>query len=399
MMQKLSLVCGVIGAASSPPPAQDYPAVARWMVNTLDWGFLSTISTRAEGSRVGDAFGNPQSHADATTGVPYFFVSQMDSSMQDIFSSDNASTRVTYGMTEAQLTGNNTVADCNVNAETDPELPICARLVISGNLVKLDSSSDEGKSAKAALLKRHPSMRWYPPGHNFFVAKLELDGIWLLNFYGGAQSISPADYFAAKLTQFDRPMRLRTLRSRPNSGDKVATARWMATTMNYGSLATISTRSEGSTVGDAFGNPYSFADVAGTPYFWATMLDSSLVDLFGTNQSVARASFALSEAELTGTGDEVGACVIGNRMSDPENPPCARLVLSGEMSILDVNSTEGTAAKAALFARHPSFQYYPQDHMFVPVKMDVDSIWLIAAYGGASIISPADYLAGSSAIV
>ena len=46
----------------------------------------------------------------------------------------------------------------------------------------------------------------------------------------------------------------------------------MAKTLSWGAISTISTRSEASRVGDAFVNPYSFADVAGQPYFYASML-------------------------------------------------------------------------------------------------------------------------------
>ena len=36
-----------------------------------------------------------------------------------------------------------------------------------------------------------------PAGHGFFVAKLKLTGLWLIDRYGGAATISPTDYFSA----------------------------------------------------------------------------------------------------------------------------------------------------------------------------------------------------------
>lgn len=387
--------------AGSPPPAQEYAATARWMVNTLDWGFLSTISTRTEASKVGDAFGNPNSHADCDNGVPYFFVSNLDASMVDVFSGTGASSRVSLAMTEAQLTGDNAIADCTIGEGDygDPENPPCARLVLNGNLVKVGASSAEGKLAKSCLEKRHPSFRWYPPGHDFFVAKLELDGIWLIDFYGGAQNVSTDDYFATNLTTFDRPMTTKAYTAPPPSSDQVGTARWMASTMTYGVLSTVSSRSEGTRIGDAFGNPYSFVDVGGVPHVYGSNLDASMIDLFTADEPNPRASLALSEATLIGTNNSVKSCIIGTPLGDPENPPCARLVLSGQMSILDVNSTEGKAAYAALLERHPSFANYPSGHDFAPVKMEVDGIWLIDKFGGAAIIDPKDYLAGSATIV
>jgi len=384
--------------AATPPPHEDSAAVARWMVNKLDWGVMSTISTRSEASQVGDAFGNPQSHADANNGVPYFFVSNLDASIVDVFTGPSNSSRISFAVSEAQLTGDDTVADCTVgDGAGDPENPPCARLVLSGNFVEVDAKSEEGKLAKKALVARHPAFKFYPPGHDFFVAKLDLDGIWLLDFYGGAANIAPADYFSANVTSFTRPMRPALLSSPPPAKDKVATARWMASTLTYGALSTVSTRSEATIVGDPFGNPQSFADVDGVPHLWASMLDASMIDLFSAAGN-PRASLALSEASLAGTNNSVKACTVGTLLGDPENPPCARLVFSGNMTKLDVNTTEGAAAKAALFARHPAFAYYPETHDFLPVKMELDGIWLIDAYGGATIMAPEDYFAGTSIV-
>ena len=54
---------------------------------------------------------------------------------------------------------------------------------------------------------------------------------------------------------------------------------------------------------------------------------------------------ALSEAAVPGA--PLSACKIGSFLGDPENPPCARLVLSGDVVKVAANSTEETAAKAA----------------------------------------------------
>merc|ERR1711865_676648 len=116
----------------------------------------------------------------------------------------------------------------------------------------------------------------YPPGHDFFVAKMELNGVWLIDFYGGAAIISAEDYLA-QTSSSDGVSHESRIKARlaPNSlpkpkpSNKAATARWMAATLNWGALVTTSSRSQGSAIGEGFGNPYSFADAAtGVPYFY-----------------------------------------------------------------------------------------------------------------------------------
>jgi len=171
----------------------------------------------------------------------------------------------------------------------------------------------------------------------------------------------------------------------------------MAHALTWGVLSTVSTRDAGTSVGDAFGNPYSFADVGGVPYFFASDLDASMTDLFNATGATPRASLALSEAALDSehgfTWDQ--KCKIGTYLGDPENPPCARFVLTGTMSKVAVNSTEEATAKSALFAKHPSFAMYPPGHSFYVAKLAVEGLWLIDFFGGAAIIPPADYLAAN----
>jgi len=390
-----TLLC--LGLAS-PPPVINHAGTARWMVQNLNYGVLSTTSTRSFASTVGDPFGNPYSFADASNGVPYFYASDMDASMVDIFTASEPNTRVSFSLSEAELTGNSSVAACEIGtALGDPENPPCARLVLGGNFVRLNASSDEGALAKAALFERHPSFANFPSDHGFFAAKLEIDGIWLIDFYGSASIVSLDKYFAVSAPQYRRlEMKpSRTIDPRPNPLRKIKTARWMTKSLNWGVLSTTSARSEGTTPGDAFGNPYAFADVGGIPYFYASDLDASIVDL----QVSSRMTLSLSEATLGGTEASVKACTIGEGFGDAENPPCARLVMSGDFVRLDANTSETQSAQAALFDRHPSFANFPSGHDFFVGKLEIDAIWFIDIYGGATNMSPSKYLDFSSEVV
>jgi hypothetical protein len=393
--------------AFSPPDPQDKVSTARWMARTIEWGVLSTTSTRSDGSAVGEAFGNPYSFADANSGTPYFYASDLDASMTDLFTAQKSNPRATFAISEASLhnaSSSATQAACMIgSALGDPENPPCARLVLSGRMVKLEKGSSEDKLARASLFARHPSFRFFPPGHAFFVVKMVVDGVWLIDFYGGAAIIPPAKYLAANTSVgWMRGVHLEVpsptpIAVPPKPSEKAATARWMAKTLDWGVLSTSSSRAQGTSVGDPFGNPYSFADAStGVPYFYASDLDASMIDIFTASHANPKASLALSEASLGGTREHVRSCEIGAfPFGDPENPPCARLVLSGTIVKLAANTTDYKTGRASLFARHPSFANYPPGHDFFVAKMEVAAVWLIDAYGGAAIISPTDYFAAN----
>lgn len=391
---------------ASPPNASDHVATARWMASTLTWGVLSTISTRKDGSTVGDAFGNPSSFAEVG-GVPYIYAADLDASMVDVFTGKGAKPRASLALSEASYMdkdGKAVIKDCEIGAGTvgDPENPPCARLVLSGTVVRLNSTDPEEKTAKAALFKRHPSFKMFPSDHDFFVAKIELDGIWLIDFYGGAAVITPEEYLAGSSGRYRSELRLPPPVPAPRSAEppqrprrslsSAKTARGLVKALTWGVLSTTSTRSDGSTPGDAFGNPYSFADVDGVPYLFASDLDASMIDALGAKGN-GRASLALSEASQSGKHSLLWKekCEIGTVLGDPENPPCARLVLSGALTKLASGTDEEKAAMAALVAKHPSFASYPQGHDFYVAKLELDGIWLIDFFGGAAVITPADY--------
>jgi len=93
--------------------------------------------------------------------------------------------------------------------------------------------------------------------------------------------------------------------------------------------------------GTAFGNPYSFVDggcanSTGTAYFYASSMDQSMIDI----EANTAVSFALSEALFNNDPRlEQKACVVG-ASGDPENPPCARSVMSGTFRKVEDSSDE-----------------------------------------------------------
>ena len=173
-------------SAAAPPPTNSKAETARWMVHMIDWGVLSTISTRAKGTKTGAPFGNPISYADDyKTGAPYFFVSGLDASMVDIFEAKNSTSYVSLTLSEASLYTQKQNTCMPSAPGGDPESPLCARLVLSGNFVNISGTPEEAQ-AKEVLFERHASMRDWPVDHNWFVGKV----LAPLPFFSGANPAS-----------------------------------------------------------------------------------------------------------------------------------------------------------------------------------------------------------------
>ena len=159
---------------------------ARKTVTENSWGILSTISTIA--GLEGTPFGNPNSYAEID-GQPYFYVSGLDQSMQDV--SKTAS--VSLSISDAQMIKN--PACGTIPKAGDPESPICTRLTMSGSFVNI-SGTTEADEAWGALQEAHPAMSSWPADHNWFIGKLDISHLWLINIFGGASNITPEEYFA-----------------------------------------------------------------------------------------------------------------------------------------------------------------------------------------------------------
>jgi hypothetical protein len=202
------------------------------------------------------------------------------------------------------------------------------------------------------------------------------------------------------------------LQDRPEISQKAQTARWMVHSLDWGVLATISSRLPGDTEGPTktpssslpipFGNVYSFVDgtcdkATGVPYLFGTYMDQSFIDST-YNQMV---SLTLSEASLSSVCNDrngLAACTLGTKYGDPENPVCARLTLTGMLVVLQEDSEEYAFAQGALFERHSTMQAWPRDHNWIIAKIDIRDVWLIDYFGGASIIDTASYFAATPAI-
>ncbi|GBG83219.1 hypothetical protein CBR_g36833 [Chara braunii] len=169
---------------SRRPPRKQHARMARWLISQASWGTLSTTSLHLNGT----AFGNIASFSDGpshnSTGVPYFYLTEMDFTLQDV----KADPRCSLTVTEASLK----YGHCR---GIDVEDPVCVRVVLSGKLAKV--GDEEVTFAEDALFHKHPEMRWWPKAHNFSTYKLAVENIFLLDFFGPPAQPSVEEYFAA----------------------------------------------------------------------------------------------------------------------------------------------------------------------------------------------------------
>ncbi|XP_023641753.1 protein CREG1 isoform X2 [Capsella rubella] len=175
--------------------------------------------------------------------------------------------------------------------------------------------------------------------------------------------------------------RILTTISKPDRHDYAASARWLVSQNIWGVLSTLSIDHEGA----PFGNVVSFSDGlpekgSGIPYFYLTTLDPTARNALKDQ----RASLAISESPI-------GTC-----KSDPMNPTCSKLTLTGKLLLLDEGSKEAEVAKKALFTKHPEMMDWPKDHDFRIFKLEITNIFLINWFGGAKPITVDEYLHAKS---
>lgn len=173
------------GMEVKPPSPFDKAATARWITHNTVWGSVATIAASTR-ERPGLPFANPASFSDGppgdSTGKVYFLHSPLDATIIDVMENDS----VSFAISEMQT------GYCQERIY-DAEDPRCARLSLGGRLIKVEDVA-EIEVAKTALFSKHPSMvDWYngdeQSSHHFGFYKLELEEIWLVDFFGGAALI------------------------------------------------------------------------------------------------------------------------------------------------------------------------------------------------------------------
>ncbi|XP_026421547.1 protein CREG1-like [Papaver somniferum] len=168
------------------PDPKDAVATARWLVSQNNWGVLSTISSELGGA----PFGNVVSFSDGLPnkghGVPYFYLTTLDPTARN-------------GMKDARSSFTVSEFPIGTCGKKDPENPTCAKLTLTGKFKLVDVNSKEASFAKDALFAKHPEMKGWPKGHDFQIFKLEIEDIFLIDWFGGPKPITVAQYLRPRI--------------------------------------------------------------------------------------------------------------------------------------------------------------------------------------------------------
>jgi len=174
------------------PDNTDYAAVARYVVHKSEWASMSTISTLKSIS--GFPMVNIISVADSakdepSTGNIYFYLTNLDFTGQDLMKNNKLTV----------MFSNDQDLSCSSKG-IDPMEPTCARIMISGSATELDDNSEESQFAHSAFLSRHPAAANWIRTHNFYMCKLDILQIVVLDWYGGPHYVKREDYYNANVT-------------------------------------------------------------------------------------------------------------------------------------------------------------------------------------------------------
>lgn len=77
----------------------------------------------------------------------------------------------------------------------DPENPLCAKLTLTGSLVRVTNSTEKGLALEG-LFAKHAEMEQWPADHGFAVYALRVSSIFLIDFFGGPKPLTVEEYYS-----------------------------------------------------------------------------------------------------------------------------------------------------------------------------------------------------------
>lgn len=170
-----------------PPPHTEYAKMARYLVHRSDWTSMGTNSLQFPGFPMVNIISIADSaRNEKSTGNVYFYLTDLDFTGQDL-AKDN---KMTMMLTQDQD------MSCR-KTNTDSMEPTCARIMLTGSIQKLEPNSKEYSFALNSMVSRHPASKKWVVTHTFYLCKLMIQNIVVLDYYGGPHYVTISDYYNA----------------------------------------------------------------------------------------------------------------------------------------------------------------------------------------------------------
>ncbi|XP_059294064.1 uncharacterized protein LOC132047161 [Lycium ferocissimum] len=173
-----------LSLSMSRPKPDDVAVFARWLVSQNSWGVLNTISSDMGGAPFGNVVSFSDGLPDKGRGIPYFYLTTLDPTARNALKDERSS----FTISEYAI------GTCG---KKDPENPSCAKITLTGKLKVLNGDPKEISFAQTALFTKHPEMKGWPKGHNFQIFKLEIEDIFMINWFGGPKPLTVDQYLQA----------------------------------------------------------------------------------------------------------------------------------------------------------------------------------------------------------
>ena len=175
------------GAKSAATKAQ----AARKLVHDASWGY-SRPPRRSSSAQL-DTLNRSQMAVSTIQPKIWFFLSEKDLALEDV----RVNSQVSFTISQAMVDAYDASVDNSCHGAI-AEDPTCARITLSGHLAPLISPTTSAvDEANGELLPRHMVVKMSPTSRDIHVYELIISEIFFINFYGGAEPMSVADYFAA----------------------------------------------------------------------------------------------------------------------------------------------------------------------------------------------------------
>lgn len=163
-------------------------------------------------------------------------------------------------------------------------------------------------------------------------------------------------------------------------------ARWMAEEAPWGTLTTSTNPFNTNQEKDLF---------AGVSPFATSSEDGRIFFFLMNDTHLHGSALTVSQAAMTPGLFPVAGCGSMDSAVDAQDPRCAKITYQGSIHPCSAEHSVGAncdeIGRKVLFDKYPVMAEFPADHNFRVHEFAVDSIWMIANFGGGGNVTPEEY--------